>query len=266
MTGDATGARPRFLDVHGHRGAAGLAPENTLAAFRTAMALGVDALEMDLHVTRDGEVVVIHDETLDRTTDGRGSIADLGLEEIKRWDAGGKFAPAFRGERVPTLREVIELVRASGDGRIRLDLELKYHPDRPGVPEDFEERVLAIVRRAGVRDRVNIISFHHPALAKVKGLEPGIRTGVLAGGRQAPADPVALVRRFRADYFSPAFRHVTAEGVAALHRAGVPVVAWTVNEEADMRRMMALRIGTLAGDGIATDYPDRVLRLLDARR
>ncbi|MBI4737847.1 MAG: glycerophosphodiester phosphodiesterase [candidate division NC10 bacterium] len=258
----ATERTPRPLEVHAHRGGAGLAPENTLAAFRNGMALGADALEMDLHVTRDGEVVVIHDETLERTADGQGNVADLTLEELKGWDAGAKFAPGFQGERVPTLREVIALVKAAGNTRIRMDLELKYHPDRPGKPEDFEQRVLEIVRETGFVLRVNVISFHHPSLSKVKALEPRIRTGLLAGGRQAPPDPVALVRQYQADYYSPSFRHVTAEAVAALHQAGIPIVPWTVNEGAEMRRLMGLGIGTLAGDGIATDYPDRLLNLL----
>ena len=259
----ATSAR---LEVHAHRGGAGLAPENTLAAFRKALELGVDALEMDLHVTRDGAVVVIHDETLDRTTDGRGDVGDLSLEAVKRSDAGGKFAPAFRGERVPTLREVIDLVKATGNGRVRLDLELKYHQDRPGKPEDFEERVLAVLRETRFVERVNVISFHHPTLTKLKGQEPRIRTGLLAGGRQAPQDPVALVRRYQADYYSPSLHHITAEAVAALHQADIPIVPWTVNEAAEMRRIMALGIGTLAGDGIATDFPDRLLHLLSVRR
>jgi glycerophosphoryl diester phosphodiesterase len=264
--GSTVGDRPRFLEVHAHRGGAGLAPENTLAAFRKALELGVNALEMDLHVTRDGVVVVIHDETLDRTTDGRGDVGDLSLEGVKRSDAGGKFAPAFRGERVPSLREVIDLVKTSGNGRVRLDLELKYHQDRPGRPEDFEERVLEILRETGFAERVNVISFHHPSLTKVKALEPKIRTGLLAGGRMAPQDPVALVRQFRADYYSPNFRHVTSEAVAALHQAGIPIVPWTINEEAEMRRLMALGIGGLAGDGIATDFPDRLMNLLNARQ
>jgi glycerophosphoryl diester phosphodiesterase len=264
--GSSVGDRPRFLEVHAHRGGAGLAPENTLAAFRKALELGVDALEMDLHVTRDGVVVVIHDGTLDRTTDGRGDVGDLSLEAVKRSDAGGKFAPAFRGERVPSLREVIDLVKTSGNGRVRLDLELKYHQARPGRPEDFEERVLEILRGTGIAERVNVISFHHPSLTKVKALEPKIRTGLLAGGRMAPQDPVALVRQFRADYYSPNFRHVTSEAVAALHQAGIPIVPWTINEEAEMRRLMALGIGGLAGDGIATDFPDRLMNLLNARQ
>ncbi len=257
---------PQYLEVYAHRGGAGLAPENTLAAFRKALELGVDALEMDLHVTRDGEIVVIHDETVDRTTDGRGSVADLTLDELRRWDAGGKFAPAFRGERIPTLREVIDLVKASGNTWIRLILELKFHPDHPGKPEDFEQRVLDILRQTGFVHRVRIISFHHPSLAKLKALEPRIPTGLLAGGRTAPQDPVALVRQSRADYYSPSVRHVTAEAVTAVHQAGIPVVPWTANEEAEMRRLMALGIGTMAGDAITTDYPDRLLKLLKARQ
>jgi glycerophosphoryl diester phosphodiesterase len=257
---------PRFLDVHGHRGAAGLAPENTLAAFRKAIELGVDALEMDLHVTRDGELVVIHDETLDRTTDVRGSIADLTLEEVKRADAGARFASAFRGERVPTLRQVIELVKTSGKTQIRLDLEMKFHPDHPGQPEDFEQRVLELLRQTDFIARVNIISFYHPCLTKIRALESKIRTGLLVGGRQAPKDPVGLIRQYQADYYSPGFRLVTAEAVAALHKAGIPIVPWTVNEEADMRRLMALGIGTIQGDGIVTDFPDRLVNLLKARQ
>jgi len=253
---------PRLLDVHGHRGAAGLAPENTLAAFRKAIELGVDALEMDLHVTRDGEVVVIHDETLDRTTDGRGSIADLTLDEVKRRDAGGKFAPAFRGERIPALREVIELVKASGNTRIRLDLEIKFVRGEEGKPEDFEERVLEVLRQTAFIGRVNVISFHHPSLVKTKALEPKMRTGLLEGGQQPPQDPVGLVRQYQADYYSPRFRQVTAAMVAALHQARIPIVPWTVNAEAEMGRLMALGIGALAGDGIATDFPDRLLNLL----
>jgi glycerophosphoryl diester phosphodiesterase len=263
VTGAATEGLPRFLEIHAHRGGAGLAPENTLAAFRKALDLGADGLEMDLQVTRDGAVVVIHDGTVDRTTNGRGRIGDLTLQEMKQLDAGERFSHAFRGERVPTLREVIDLIAADRNPRIRLALELKYDPDRPGKPEDFEERVLAILLETGFVERVNIISFHHPSLTKVKALEPRIRTGLLAGGRQAPPDPVALVRRYRADYYSPSFRHVTAEAVSWLHRAGIPIVPWTVNEEGEMQRLIRLGIGTLAGDGIATDYPDRLGKLLN---
>jgi len=257
---------PRLLDVHGHRGAPGLAPENTLAAFRKAIELGVDALEMDLQVTRDGEVVVIHDETLDRTTDGRGSIADLTLEEVKRGDAGAKFAPAFRGERVPTLREVIHLVKAGGNDRVRLSLEIKFARGLEGKPEDIEERVLAVLQAAGFVGRVTVQSFHHPSPAKMKRLDPRIPTGLLVGSRNVPPDPVARVREFQADYYAPEYRLVTADLVQTLHRAGIPLVIWTVNDTAEVRRLIGLGVGSLSGDGMISDYPDRVLAVLGARR
>jgi len=266
MAASPTENPPRFLVVHGHRGAAGLAPENTLAAFRKAMAVGVDAVEMDLHVTRDGEVVVIHDETLDRTTDGQGSIADLTLEQIKHRDAGSKFATAFQDERIPTLREVIELIKASGNTRIRMDLEMKFGEGQEGRPADFEERVLEVLRETGFVGRVNVISFYHPSLSKVKALEPKIRTGLLEGGQQSPRDPVGLVRQYQADYYFPRFRQVTAMLVTILHQTGIPIVPWTVNEAADMQRLISLGIGNQAGDGIATDFPDRLVDVLRARR
>jgi glycerophosphoryl diester phosphodiesterase len=147
-----------------------------------------------------------------------------------------------------------------------MDLELKYAPDQAGKPADFEERVLEILRETRFVERVNVISFHHASLSKIKALEPRIRTGLLAGGQQTPQDPVALVRRYDAGYYSPNFRHVSAEAVRALHRAGIPIVPWTVNEEAEMRRLLALGVGALAGDGIATDFPDRLLPLRNASR
>lgn len=256
----------QFLEVHAHRGASGLAPENTLAAFRKALELGVDALEMDLHMTRDGVVVVIHDDLLDRTTDGRGAVEELSLAEIRGYDAGSRFAPQFSGERVPTLKEVIELVQVSRNTRVRLDLELKFPPDRRKAPADIEERILEILRGTGMVKRVNVISFHPTSLTKVKAMEPRIRTGLLVGGDTAPQDPLALVRQYLADYYSPKFRHVTAKAVATLHQADIPIVPWTVNEVGEMRRLMALGIGTLSGDGIATDFPDRLLKLLIARQ
>lgn len=251
----------RFLAVQGHRGASALAPENTLAAFRKAMALGADGMEMDLQLTRDGAVVVIHDDTLERTTDGRGRVTDLTLAEVKRADAGVKFGSAYRGERIPTLTEVIDLVKAGGNDRVRLNLEIKFGEGREGTPEEIEERVLAILRAAGFVERVTVQSFHHPSPAKLKGLEPRIPTGLLVGARQPPPDPVSLVREYRADYYAPEHRLVTPELVQALHQAGIPVVTWTVNEEPLMRRLIDAGLGSMRGDAIISDYPDRAVNL-----
>ena len=260
MAGDMRN-KAGFLAVQGHRGASGWAPENTLTAFRKAIELGVDGMEMDLQVTRDGVVVVIHDDTLDRTTDGRGRVTDLTLDEVKQADAGIKFDPAFRGERVPTLSEVITLVQASGDQRVRLNLEIKFGEGREGRPEDVESRVLAVLRETSFVDRVTVQSFHHPSPAKMKMLEPRITTGLLVGQRNLPPDPLARVRECRADYYAPAAGLITAELVSRLHGAGIPLVAWTVNDPDEARRLVELGVGTLPGDTIISDYPDRLLEM-----
>ena len=251
----------RFLAVQGHRGASALAPENTLAAFRRAIELGADGMEMDLQLTSDGAVVVIHDDTLERTTDGWGRVTDLTLAEVRRADAGAKFGAAYRGERVPTLSEVIDLVKASGNDRVRLNLEIKFGEGREGKPEDIEERVLAVLRAAGFVDRVTVQSFHHPSPAKMKALEPRIPSGLLVGARRPPSDPVALVQQYRADYYAPEHRLVTREMVQALHQARIPVVTWTVNDESGMHRLIEMGVGSVQGDAIISDYPDRAVNV-----
>lgn len=252
------------VDVHAHRGGAGLAPENTLAAFRNALALGVDYLEMDLHVSADGEVVVIHDATLRRTTNGRGYVRETPLSELKRLDAGAWFHGRFAGERIPTLREVLEMVRASGDSRIRLNLETKYDAGAP-PPDDFEERVLRLVREAGMSGRIIVQSFHYPSLSRVKALDPAVPTAVLRRASDIPPDAVAVVRQAGATIYSPNFRLIGGDVIDALHRAGVPVVPWTVNDPVDMQRLLDAGIGRHPGDGIITDYPDRLIQVLRAR-
>lgn len=261
MTAETTLSFPPHLSLQAHRGAAGLAPENTLAAFRMAIELGVDATEMDLQLTKDGVVVIIHDDTVDRTTDGRGRIGDLTLAEIKRLDAGAKFGAAYRGERIPTLRELIDLVKAGGNPRFRLNLEIKFAEGREGYPADLEERVLAVLRETGFVERVITQSFHHPSAGKMKRLAPGIPAGLLVGQRRQTADPVAAVRQHGVNYYAPHYSLVTPDLLRTLHGAGIPVVTWTVNEPADMRRLIGMGLGALPGDGMISDYPDRLVGL-----
>ena len=261
MTAETTRGFPPHLSLQAHRGASGLAPENTLAAFRMAIESGADGTEMDLQVTKDGVVVIIHDDAVDRTTDGRGCIGDLTLAEIKRLDAGAKFSPAFRGERIPTLRELIDLVKASGNERFRLNLEIKFADGREGHPADLEERVLAVLREAGFLERVITQSFHHASAAKMKRLAPRIPAGLLVGQRRQPGDPVAAIRAHRVDYYAPHHSLVTPDLLRTLHQAGIPVVTWTVNDPTDMRRLVAMGLGTLPGDGMISDFPDRLVKL-----
>lgn len=258
-------ARLPTVDVHAHRGGAGLAPENTLAAFRQAVALGADVLEMDLRVTADGEVVVIHDPTLDRTTNGHGYVRATTLADLQRLDAGAWFGARFAGERVPTLRAVFDLAGAPGKGRVRFNIEMKYEPWGPPPPPDFEERVLRIVREAGMAGRVIVQSFAYPSLARMKRLDRSIMTAALRAAATPASDPVALVRAASADIYSPAAVLVSVAAVDALHRAGIPVVPWTVDEPARMERLFEMGIGALPGDGIITNYPDRLIQVLRAR-
>lgn len=261
MKAETTQDFPPHLSLQAHRGAAGLAPENTLAAFRMAIELGVDGTEMDLQVTKDGVVVIIHDDTVDRTTDGRGRIGDLTLAEIKRLDAGTKFSPAFRGERIPTLQELIDLVKASGNEHFQLNLEIKFADGREGEPVNLEERVLSVLTETDFLDRVATQSFYHPSAAKMKRLAPVIPAGLLVGQRRQPADPAAAVRQHRVDYYAPHHSLVTPDLLRTLHREGIPVVTWTVNDPADMRRLIGMGLGGLPGDGMISDFPDRLVRL-----
>ncbi len=255
------------VDVHAHRGGAGLAPENTLAAFRNAIALGADVLELDLHVSKDGELVVIHDPTVSRTTTGRGYVHELTVADLKRLDAGVHFHPRFAGERIPTLGEVLALVATQAPPHVRLNIETKYpSPGQyPPPPPDFEAKVIEQVRAAGLLDRVIVQSFHYPSIRKVKALAPMVRTAALRAARDPTFDPVAVVREVGADLWAPQADQVTATVVETLHRAGIPVVPWTVNTPAEMERLLDAGIGRLSGDGIITDYPDRLLQVLRAR-
>lgn len=258
-------AQTLSVDVHAHRGGAALAPENTLAAVRNALALDVDVVELDLHVSRDNSVVVIHDATLDRTTNGRGFVREAALADLQRLDAGSWFNARFAGERIPTLREVLEAVRAHGNDRVRLNLETKYDARGPAPPANFEELVLEQLRATGLSGRAIIQSFHYPSIVKVKTLDPSITTAALRSPLNPPLDPVADVRAARADIYSPGFRLVSRDALEALHRAGIAVVPWTVNEPSDMERLLTLGIGRLRGDGIITDHPDRLIQVLRAR-
>jgi glycerophosphoryl diester phosphodiesterase len=206
--------------------------------------------------------VVIHDETLDRTTTGTGRVESLSLEEIRRADAGIKWGPRFAGERVPTLREVIDLVGTTAPPRFRLNVELKFAAGAKGKPEGFEQKVLDLVREAGMLGRTTIQSFHHPSVALAKRLAPEIRAGLLVEAAEVPPNPVPVVRRQGADLYAPNYRALTRELVERLHAAGIGILAWTPNTEADLQRVLDLGLGGFPSDSITTDFPNRLLGIL----
>jgi glycerophosphoryl diester phosphodiesterase len=201
--------------VGGHRGNPAEHPENTLASFRSAIELGVDLIECDVHLSSDGELVVIHDHTLDRTTNGSGLVVQLSLAELRRLDAGG-------GERLPVLAEVCELAR----DRVGLCIELKQIPiPYPGL----EEKLVTCLDALGMLAQTAVLSFDHRSVRRVRQLEPRIAVGVLEGAR--PIDPAALMRLAEAGIYSPHYGAMDRELVDQVHGAGGVVGVWTVDDE-----------------------------------
>ena len=236
--------------VIGHRGAMGYAPENTLASFELALQQGADFVELDVHLSRDGQVVVMHDERLERTTDGRGLVRDWSVSELRRLDAGAWFDPRFAGERVPTLQEVLEWAA----GRTRLAIEIK---NGPLYYDGIEARVVELLRRHDLRQQAIVISFDHQALRRLRALDEGLLTGALYSCR--PADPVGLAAAAGAQVLEPHWSHVTPADVAAAHAAGLLVSTWTTSDPDTMRGLIEAGV-----DGIATNHPDVLTRLLAA--
>lgn len=237
-----------------HRGASGsaLAPENTLAAFEKAIQLGVDAIELDARATRDGEVVVLHDATLDRTTDREGPVHELSLEQVRQADAGSWFSPAFTGERVPTLAEVFDLARH----RVLVLVEIKA---------DFlAERVLKIAEDLVVSDQVMIQSFSPETVRRVKAIDSSVPTALLVG--KLPTSP----SRMRARRLVREVLAVGANTLAIWHAAltppffeemrkrGLAVWTWTVDEEVVLRDVIQMGV-----QGVITNHPERLNRVLE---
>jgi len=236
----------RRVAVIAHRGASADAPENTLAAFDLARALGADGVELDVHLSADGEPVVIHDHRLERTTDGRGLVGEQPLAALRRLDAGRWFGEAFAGQRIPTLAEALAALAG-----LRVIVEVKNGPIYyPGIAA----RVAAVIRDAG-GGRVTVSSFDHPILQAVRRAAPELETAVLFVAR--PVDPVRLARDAGAAVLHPQWAFVTADLVAGAHAAGLRVEAWTVDEAEQLRHVIAT-----GANGVMTNHPARALEVL----
>lgn len=245
---------PQFLRI-AHRGASGHAPENTLAAFRLALELGTDALELDLHQTRDSRIIVIHDHTVDRTTNGHGRVDELTWAEIHRLDAGAWFDARFRGERVPRLEEVLDLVAPTA---VRLLIEIKSHGDPAGAIATAR-RAAHLIQQAGLRARTTFLCFDARVLEALQGARPVVETCWLV--KKVPARVVPGLMKIGARYLAPHWPAVTGRLVEKLHGAGYPLIIWTVDAPPVMKRL--LRLGV---DAIATNFPERLNAVLGPAR
>jgi glycerophosphoryl diester phosphodiesterase len=289
---------PRLLDVQGHRGARGLSPENTLAGFRRALAVGVTTLEMDLGMTADDVVVVHHDETLNPDTtrgpDGafidasralvlRSLLAeDLATYDVGRLRPGSRYAARFPdqeahdGARIPALVEVLALADEVSGRTIRYNLELKRTPalpERTADPETFARAVLAVVDAAGVRDRTTFQSFDLACIDALAALANGLTLSCLTtseeepgpwlGGRDVESfggSVVRLVESTACTIWSPRFEDLEPTALAEARAAGLRVVPWTLNDPDAIARAYDMGV-----DGIISDYPNRVRALLEQR-
>jgi glycerophosphoryl diester phosphodiesterase len=265
------------MDVQGHRGARGHLPENTLPAFARALDFGVTTLELDTGVTRDGVVVVHHDRRLNPDVarlDGQWvaapapTIRSLTFAELQRYDVGrirpgSDYARRFPqqkpldGTRIPRLSELFAL---AGKTKVRFNIETKLlptHPDETLGPEAFARALMGEIREAGLERRTTIQSFDYRTLKIVEREAPEIGTVYLT---EAKDSIPAHVHNAGAKIWSPDFQALKREAVEEAHRLGIRVVVWTVNEPADIQRMIEWQL-----DGVISDYPDRVLKALKNR-
>jgi len=230
-----------------HRGASSRAPENTHAAFAAALELGVDAIELDCQLSADGELVVIHDETLERTTSGLGPVGAKPWRELAMLDAGGWWDSRFRGERIPRLADVLAQIA----GRVMLNVEIKSARD-VGV---IEAKLAALVGTASASDWVLFSSFHEPALRNLRAVAPWAAIGVLWDRRPA-SGALTLAADIGARCIAPGRRIVDDLLVGAAHAQSLGVWVWTVNDVGEMRRLVAAGV-----DGLFSDYPERLAAL-----
>ena len=238
--------------VIAHRGFSGKAPENTMAAFRRAIEIGSDAIELDVRFSGDGRLVVFHDDTLERTTNGRGKVADLTVKELKQLDAGRWFGPAFTGERIPALREVLELAR----GRILLNIELKKGDQGRYGMLDLANQTLREVVEAGMEGRILFSSFDLNAIQRIREKDPRIPVAFITGDFwKSPLD--ATGGKFF-PVLNPGKSVLNERNLSAARQQGVRVNVWTPNTDEEMGKFISMGV-----DGIITNYPDRLIELLE---
>lgn len=231
--------------IFAHRGANKLAPENTLPAFEAAIRLGADGVELDVQYSSDGKLVIIHDLTLDKTSNGTGRVTAHTLAELRAFDAGSWFAPQFAGTRIPTLDEALDVCK----GKLLVNIELKV---LDALNSTLGADVVAAVRGHGMVDQVVLSSFNPFALRGAKRAGPEIACGLLLAADLPGWMRWGFTRRYsRADGLHPELAMIDAAYMAQARKLGMPVRVWTVNEPADIRRLIALGV-----TAIITDVPD----------
>jgi glycerophosphoryl diester phosphodiesterase len=242
--------------VIAHRGDSSHRPENTLAAFAAGLETGAAIVEFDVHLTRDGEVVVIHDKTIDRTTDGRGEVKQMSLAEIRRFSAGypSRFGSAYAGERVPTLAEALGLLRERAQAMIEIKPEAVTDDAEGGI----EAHVVEEVRRAGMEKDVALISFDRRALRRCQGFAPGILRGHLFH-KGAVGEMLEGAREVASELVMPEKKLLSDELRDRAREAGIKVATWVVDDIEELRRLMRFELY-----GVGSNRPGEMLEALQS--
>lgn len=239
--------------VIAHRGFSGEYPENTLLAFRKAIEAGCDGIELDVQLSGDGEIMIMHDERLDRTTDGSGLLREHTLEQLRSVNAAARWEGRFPQEPVPTLRDYFELVK---DSAVLTNIELK---NSVFWYEGMEEKVVALIRKYRLEDRILFSSFNHESIALCRSLAPEIPRAFLYDCRLI--DSAAYAKSNGVQYLHPAYHNVDAEAVRRIHDEGIGLNVWTVNGAEEMEYFA--RCGV---DGIITNFPDKCRKIVTENR
>lgn len=234
--------------IWGHRGASAYAPENTMGAFKLAYEMGADGIELDVHLTRDGHVVVAHDETVERCSNGFGRIIDMTLSELLALDFSKGFKQ-YTDVRIPTLVQVLEFLHST---TLMLNIEIK---SGKVLYEGIEEKVLELVKNAGLEDRVIYSSFNHYSLMLLRDRNPSAKIGLLYS--EVMVDPFVYAQHLGADAIHPYFAALKVPGtIIDCQQRGIKVHPWTVNEPDHMAWMFKEKV-----DAIITNYPDRAVNI-----
>lgn len=230
-----------------HRGASGNAPENTLAAFQLSVEEGADGIELDVHLSKDGELVVIHDDTLDRTTNGTGRVQDKDLDELKTYDAGSWFDSKFASERIPLLQEVIDIL----PDEVFLNVEIK---NSPTVYQGIEQKLVDILEKNDRLSTTVVSSFDHASVRKVKQLAPEVKIGLIYSNNFA--DTLAYLETFKDDKvysLHPSHKVIYNRDIQPFLDAGLQVYPYTINDEEIAQHLHAKGVS-----GLITNYPTKI--------
>ncbi|WP_262173651.1 glycerophosphodiester phosphodiesterase [Saccharococcus sp. Marseille-Q5394] len=239
------------MKIFAHRGASGNFPENTIAAFMEAARLPVFGVEFDVHMSADGELVVIHDESIDRTSDGTGYVKDMSLAELKKHDFGNWFSPEFLGETIPTLADVLE-VFDSTDHKLNIELKSDIFPY-----EGMVEKVLDLIAERQMESRIIISSFDHSAISTVKRFNPQIETAALF--MEVLVHPMDYLNKIPTDALHILFPAALRPTIAEVINSGMPVRTFTVNDKTYAQTLKQAGV-----QAIFTDYPEKLYSFLSS--